>query len=109
MFCNQTTYLHLKCNSLPHLFTSDINSKAEENPTEDKDKEPMLGHVSMLLDVAVTPKYIITADRDEKIRVSFAEPPHAVQSFCLSRTEFITKILVSQSGSALISFSGDGM
>lgn len=82
--------------------------KCEESPSEDKEKEPILGHVSMLLDVAATDKYIITADRDEKIRVSFMEPPHAVQSFCLSHTEFITRILVSQSGSALVSFSGDG-
>uniref|UniRef100_A0A8C9M3G6 WD repeat domain 4 n=1 Tax=Panthera tigris altaica TaxID=74533 RepID=A0A8C9M3G6_PANTA len=42
-----------------------------------------LGHLSMLLDVAVSPDdcYVLTADRDEKIRVSWAAAPHSIESF----------------------------
>ncbi|XP_012586522.1 PREDICTED: tRNA (guanine-N(7)-)-methyltransferase non-catalytic subunit WDR4 [Condylura cristata] len=48
-----------------------------------------LGHLSMLLDVAVSPddRFILTADRDEKIRVSWAAAPHSIESFCLGHTE----------------------
>ncbi|XP_073660654.1 tRNA (guanine-N(7)-)-methyltransferase non-catalytic subunit WDR4 isoform X10 [Tursiops truncatus] len=48
-----------------------------------------LGHLSMLLDVAVSPddRYVLTADRDEKIRVSWAAAPHNIESFCLGHTE----------------------
>ena len=84
------------------VYFTEIGSKKEE------DKEPLLGHVSMLLDVVATNKYIITSDRDEKIRVSLMEAPHVIQCFCLSHTEFITKTVVVESTSTLISFSGDG-
>ncbi|XP_045441228.1 tRNA (guanine-N(7)-)-methyltransferase non-catalytic subunit WDR4 isoform X2 [Pipistrellus kuhlii] len=55
-----------------------------------------LGHLSMLLDVAVSPddRYILTADRDEKIRVSWALAPHNIESFCLGHTEFVSRIFV---------------
>ncbi|XP_023600911.1 tRNA (guanine-N(7)-)-methyltransferase non-catalytic subunit WDR4 isoform X5 [Myotis lucifugus] len=48
-----------------------------------------LGHLSMLLDVAVSPddRYVLTADRDEKIRVSWAVAPHNIESFCLGHTD----------------------
>ncbi|XP_014388396.1 PREDICTED: tRNA (guanine-N(7)-)-methyltransferase non-catalytic subunit WDR4 [Myotis brandtii] len=55
-----------------------------------------LGHLSMLLDVAVSPddRYVLTADRDEKIRVSWAVAPHNIESFCLGHTEFVSRIFV---------------
>lgn len=45
---------------------------------------------------AVSPddRYILTADRDEKIRVSWAAAPHSIESFCLGHTEFVSRILV---------------
>ncbi|XP_030662168.1 tRNA (guanine-N(7)-)-methyltransferase non-catalytic subunit WDR4 isoform X1 [Nomascus leucogenys] len=70
-----------------------------------------LGHLSMLLDVAVSPDdcFILTADRDEKIRVSWAAAPHSIESFCLGHTEFVSRISVvpTQPG-LLLSSSGDG-
>ncbi|XP_074714522.1 tRNA (guanine-N(7)-)-methyltransferase non-catalytic subunit WDR4 isoform X3 [Strix uralensis] len=55
-----------------------------------------LGHLSLLLDVALSPddQYILTADRDEKIRVSLAKAPHYIVSYCLGHKEFVSKILV---------------
>ncbi|XP_058517566.1 tRNA (guanine-N(7)-)-methyltransferase non-catalytic subunit WDR4 isoform X2 [Ochotona princeps] len=55
-----------------------------------------LGHLSMLLDVAVSPddRFVLTADRDEKIRVSWAAAPHCIESFCLGHTEFVSRIVV---------------
>ncbi|XP_045245276.2 tRNA (guanine-N(7)-)-methyltransferase non-catalytic subunit WDR4 isoform X3 [Macaca fascicularis] len=68
-----------------------------------------LGHLSMLLDVAVSPddRFILTADRDEKIRVSWAAAPHSIESFCLGHTEFVSRISVvpTQPG-LLLSSSG---
>lgn len=70
-----------------------------------------LGHLSMLLDVAVSPddQFVLTADRDEKIRVSWAAAPHSIESFCLGHTEFVSRILVVPSHpELLLSSSGDG-
>ncbi|XP_028823999.1 tRNA (guanine-N(7)-)-methyltransferase non-catalytic subunit wdr4 isoform X2 [Denticeps clupeoides] len=70
-----------------------------------------LGHLSMLLALTVTPdnKFSITADRDEKIRVSCLRGPHNIQSFCLGHTEFVSALLVpSKSPDCLLSGSGDG-
>lgn len=53
--------------------------------------QPILGHVSMLLDVSLTNsnRYLLTADRDEKIRISALENPFLIQSFCLGHTDFV--------------------
>lgn len=70
-----------------------------------------LGHLSMLLDVAVSPddQFVLTADRDEKIRVSWAAAPHSIEAFCLGHTEFVSRILVVPSHpELLLSSSGDG-
>ena len=67
----------------------------------------ILGHVSILLDVAVTEKFIITADRDEKIRVSSKEKPFVIHSFCLGHTEYVCKVIPIEKH-CLISSSGDG-
>ena len=75
-----------------------------------------LGHVSMLTDMttaAITTaegksrQYIITADRDEHIRVSRAPPQaHVIEGYCLGHTEFISKIRLT--GDAKLLFSGGG-
>ncbi|XP_007643186.1 tRNA (guanine-N(7)-)-methyltransferase non-catalytic subunit WDR4 isoform X4 [Cricetulus griseus] len=65
----------------------------------------------MLLDVAVSPddQFVLTADRDEKIRVSWAAAPHSIEAFCLGHTEFVSRILVVPSHpELLLSSSGDG-
>ncbi|XP_053421650.1 tRNA (guanine-N(7)-)-methyltransferase non-catalytic subunit WDR4 isoform X2 [Nycticebus coucang] len=70
-----------------------------------------LGHLSMLLDVAVSPddSFVLTADRDEKIRVSWAAAPHSIESFCLGHTEFVSRIFVLPGyPELLLSSSGDG-
>ncbi|KFV50906.1 tRNA (guanine-N(7)-)-methyltransferase non-catalytic subunit WDR4, partial [Tyto alba] len=69
-----------------------------------------LGHLSLLLDVALSPddQYILTADRDEKIRVSLAKAPHYIVSYCLGHKEFVSKILVIPNHpDLLLSASGD--
>lgn len=69
-----------------------------------------LGHLSMLLDVALSPddRFVLTADRDEKIRVSWAAAPHCIESFCLGHTEFVSRILVVPGHpDLLLSSSGD--
>ncbi|XP_029434466.1 tRNA (guanine-N(7)-)-methyltransferase non-catalytic subunit WDR4 isoform X6 [Rhinatrema bivittatum] len=68
--------------------SGDVYSFAIAEPQKKGQLE--LGHLSMLLDVAVSPddKYIITADRDEKIRVSLLKAPHNIASFCLGHRDF---------------------
>jgi tRNA (guanine-N(7)-)-methyltransferase subunit TRM82 len=45
----------------------------------------ILGHTSVLTTSVLTPdeSYIITADRDEHIRVSWFPQGHTIESFCL--------------------------
>ncbi|XP_069745307.1 tRNA (guanine-N(7)-)-methyltransferase non-catalytic subunit wdr4 isoform X2 [Narcine bancroftii] len=70
-----------------------------------------LGHLSMLLAVAVSPedRFVITADRDEKIRVSLLEQPHIIEAFCLGHQEFVSELCIPSNHShLLLSGSGDG-
>ncbi|XP_030432887.1 tRNA (guanine-N(7)-)-methyltransferase non-catalytic subunit WDR4 isoform X1 [Gopherus evgoodei] len=69
-----------------------------------------LGHLSLLLDVALSPddQYILTADRDEKIRVSLTRAPHNIISFCLGHREFVSRIFVIPNyPDLMLSASGD--
>ncbi|KAJ8955950.1 hypothetical protein NQ314_006799 [Rhamnusium bicolor] len=68
----------------------------------------LLGHLSVILDVVLSEcgKYILTCDRDEKIRVSCFPNAYNIVSFCLGHTEFVTNIKLIKS--VLLSASGDG-
>lgn len=70
--------------------------------------EVILGHLSMLLDVKLSDcgRFVITCDRDEKIRVSHFPNAYCVESYCLGHNEFVTNVEVC--GDLLISASGDG-
>lgn len=79
--------------------------------------EILLGHVSMLTDLAFvslpspngTRHYLLTADRDEHIRVSRGPPQaYVIENYCLGHTSFITKLCVPDwAPNILISGGGD--
>lgn len=71
-------------------------------------KPPVIGHISMLLDMECTSNYIITADRDERVRVSDIARPHVIRSFCLGHQEFVCRCLAVGAGQNLLTSSGDG-
>ena len=90
----------------------------EEKKSLNFDHNLLLGHVSLLTDVMcvnlVSPlhkprNYILTADRDEHIRVSRGIPhAHMIDGYCLGHTEFITKLCVPPAyDHLLISGGGD--
>ena len=65
----------------------------------------------MLLDVTISPggEYIITSDRDEKIRVSHYPNAYNIHCYCLGHTDFVTSIqIVPEHDDTLVSASGDG-
>jgi len=72
----------------------------------------ILGHLSMLLDMVMSScgKYIITCDRDEKIRVSKYPNAYNIECYCLGHTDFVTNLQVVHnfSENILLSASGDG-
>ncbi|KAH6709550.1 guanine-N(7)--methyltransferase subunit trm82 [Leptodontidium sp. MPI-SDFR-AT-0119] len=93
------------------------NQKRQTNrPTEKAEPtfehKLLLGHVSMLTDVALVEvqgrNYIVTADRDEHIRVSRGIPQaHIIEGFCLGHTEFITRLCFPSSRPGVL-ISGGG-
>lgn len=78
----------------------------------DKEKELLLGHVSMILDMVLTrdDKYLITCDRDEKIRVSCYPNSYNIHSFCLGNLDFVSSLalLTADGQGILVSGGGDG-
>lgn len=78
---------------------------------EDKGTK-ILGHLSLLLNILQTNdgKFIITSDRDEKIRVSCYPNAYNIQTFCLGHKEFVMHIeLLPDLLEYLTSASGDGL
>ncbi|KAJ4400795.1 tRNA (guanine-N(7)-)-methyltransferase non-catalytic subunit trm82 [Didymella pomorum] len=101
------------------------NRQTLENQLKQKKKGPappkdemkfehqlLLGHVSMLTDIVNARtddnrSYIITADRDEHIRVSRGIPQaHIIEGFCFGHEAFINRLCLTQSG-RLVSGGGD--
>ncbi|XP_077288069.1 tRNA (guanine-N(7)-)-methyltransferase non-catalytic subunit wuho [Arctopsyche grandis] len=71
----------------------------------------IVGNLSMLLDILMddTKNFVISCDRDEKIKVSCYPRTYEIQSFCLGHREFITCIdFLPHDKRFLISASGDG-
>lgn len=89
----------------------DVDTKlTSENGDDTNDAfPPVLAHVSMLLDVKTDEKYIYTADRDEKIRMSQLSQPYVIENYCLGHTEFVCRIqpLRIAGEPFLLSVSGD--
>ncbi|KAJ3034130.1 WD repeat-containing protein 4, partial [Rhizophlyctis rosea] len=70
----------------------------------------ILGHVSMLTDLVFSQdgKFIITADRDEKIRVSHYPLAYDVEGFCLGHRSYVSKLhLLPFASDILLSGGGD--
>merc|ERR1719209_2382994 len=76
---------------------------------KEKEGELLLGHLSMLLDLRITldSKFVITADRDEKIRVSNFPNSYNIHNYCLGHGDFVTSLGIL-SEDFLLSGSGDG-
>jgi WD40 repeat protein len=72
----------------------------------------IMGHLSMLLDISFiqtneNQQFILTADRDEKIRLSHYPNAYNIQGYCLGHTEFVSHIK-SIDQNHILSASGDG-
>jgi len=90
------------------VFQLDLNKINSEDKLENV-AEVVLGHYSVMTVIRHTPdgKYIITADRDEKIRVTDASEPCRIHTYCLGHRQFIS-YLEMVGGNRLCSGSGDG-
>jgi tRNA (guanine-N(7)-)-methyltransferase subunit TRM82 len=80
------------------------------------EQELLLGHVSMLTDAVFATREvdgrqrgcIITADRDEHIRVSRGPPQaHIIEGYCLGHKEFVSNICLIPGTDLLVSGGGD--
>jgi hypothetical protein len=71
-------------------FPTEISETSDaEKQEEMKKNKPIVGHVSMLTDMTLSndEKYIITADRDEHVRVSRFPNGYNIESYCMGHTE----------------------
>ena len=97
-----------------------FKSKTPEKSDPIFEKTLLLGHVSMLTDLAfvsitsgsepdASHDYILTSDRDEHIRLSRGLPQsHIIEGYCLAHTSFVTKLCVPQwDPKTLVSGGGD--
>lgn len=103
-----------------------LESQLKQKNLSQKTKEPLkfehkllLGHVSMLTDVVYATRgvvelgekqrgYIITADRDEHIRISRGPPQsHVIEGYCLGHKQFVSKLFLIPGTDLLVSGGGD--
>ncbi|KFM65981.1 tRNA (guanine-N(7)-)-methyltransferase subunit WDR4, partial [Stegodyphus mimosarum] len=71
----------------------------------------LLGHISLIIDLSIShdDKYLVTCDRDGKIRVSCYPNCYNIQSYCLGHQEFVSFVkCISLYDEFVLSSSGDG-
>ncbi|VDM38372.1 unnamed protein product [Toxocara canis] len=58
--------------------------------------EPLLGHMSMVLDVALSDdgRFVLSGDRDEKLRISRYPQSFIIHRFCLGHTSYVSSVCV---------------
>lgn len=92
--------------------------RKKEGKPQDQAEKPtfehthIIGHVSLLTDLCLAEKdgrrYILTADRDEHIRVSrFIPQAHVIEGFCMGHRNFVNSMAVSTARPEIL-FSGGG-
>jgi tRNA (guanine-N(7)-)-methyltransferase subunit TRM82 len=89
-----------------------LTQQAAEKPEAHSGQMLLLGHVSMLTDITLVTlggrSYIVTADRDEHIRISRGIPQaHIIENYCLGHTEFVSRLCVPSAYPNLL-ISGGG-
>uniref|UniRef100_A0A182QIJ6 tRNA (guanine-N(7)-)-methyltransferase non-catalytic subunit wuho n=1 Tax=Anopheles farauti TaxID=69004 RepID=A0A182QIJ6_9DIPT len=69
----------------------------------------ILGHMSLILDLAISEdeRFIVTCDRDEKIKISSYPDCHNIVNYCLGHKEYVCGLEIIEPD-RLISLSGDG-
>eukprot|EP01133_Synstelium_polycarpum_P014485 gene14485-17089_t len=93
-------------------YFNQVESTVEKKP-EEKGEEAnlLLGHYSSITDTIFSQcfGYIMTSDRDEKIRVSKFPNAFDVETFCLGHTQFVSKMMILNGRpELLVSGAGDG-
>lgn len=92
---------------------------SQEKPGPDFEHQLLLGHVSLLTDLAFVSlqsesnnkrSYVLTADKDEHIRVSRGPPQsHVIETYCLGHISFVSSLCIPQwAPEFLVSGGGDG-
>jgi len=91
-----------------NVVISDKSGDAYSYDLQLTNRKYLLGHVSVVMDMIMTPdqKFLITCDRDEKIRVSHFPNCYNIESYLLGHEEYVLKILLL-SHRLLLSIGGD--
>lgn len=92
---------------------SDKFGEVFSSPVARPNEQPkvLLGHVSIITEVLLSPggDLLLSADRDEKIRVSQYPKAYNIEAYCLGHTQFVSRIYIPTSQpSVLFSGSADG-
>lgn len=98
----------------PHetsLLVADKNGDVYLCDLVKKDRARLLfGHLSMILDITMLPcgRYVVTCDRDEKVRVTCYPNTHSIHTYCLGHREFVNCVH-SLSSNLIVTAGGDGV
>ncbi|KAK0416503.1 hypothetical protein QR680_012528 [Steinernema hermaphroditum] len=67
----------------------DINGEEHDIPLD-----PLLGHISIIFDMCLTEdgKFILTGDRDEKLRIARYPQTYIIEHFCLGHSSYVKSI-----------------
>ncbi len=91
----------------------DTNDVEETTDSNEAHHCTIIGHISMITDVAVLPVsgmeggLIVTCDRDEKVRFSKAASPERIHSFGLAHRLYVASLAACEATCSVFSAGGD--
>jgi hypothetical protein len=99
---------YLISNSFLRLNDEDTSASSELLQSKKIEWAPFAGHTAAITSIKITPNQekVISADRDDKIRIGSVTYPHVTHGYCLGHTEMVT-CLCCLNDSFLLSGSGD--
>lgn len=93
------------------LFLGDRTGDLYRFNTSNVSEEPALlvGHVSILTDFFFSPdeQLLVTADRDEKIRIHHYPQTYDIEHFCMQHKEYISRLWPIPGTNSFVSAGGD--
>lgn len=95
-------------NSYKEIKENQDNSKESKIPITINDGEIICGHLSIITSLQVCQNWILSSDRDEKIRLSHRSKPFLIEAFLLGHGTFVSKsIMINEN--LIYSIDGDGL
>lgn len=90
------------------VYQLQLNTSTDLRPDENADNACVLGHFSSITHISTQSSYVVTADRDARVRISRWPQAYIIYSFCLGHNDVVSSVVLILSINSVLSAAVDG-